>query len=450
MLRAGLGRAVLYLKQHDPVPHRQTILNACLHNIAFDRQLEGTRIDYLLDVLDATHEIEFYRFHILSALETLTKTTDDYDVAMLYSLTRAFAQRGDTQARATIYRKFDAIPGLGGFDGANAIIDLDGLSGFSHVAERLREHLLTNGDEFVVGDNVYFLDEEWAKTFKTYLSETELAEVWAEQGENLYIFGYEIGVVAETEMPLTVPGPKPADLASVGYDEIKNLIENPKGGNGWHVWRWGKQATNEDILRAAKDFLTETDPKRLLLYLDIFRKRAFPLDPHKLIALAKNGHDPLEIWGENWREADRLAKWAINALENVAHLSVRAFALDGIHAGYLVEDIAGLLQHNFVDGDWTMLQELTERDLDREKYHWLGFSVLHVFDQNPSQMAVRTLLNLYEKGLCSDCRYRTVERLYRLNAIPAWMREECVYDANLELREATKTGFEKLGLSETA
>ncbi|MHB8748871.1 MAG: hypothetical protein ACYDBJ_06750 [Aggregatilineales bacterium] len=447
MLRAGLGRAVSHIKQHDPIPLRQTILNACLHNVAFDRQLEGSRVVYLFDILDATHEVEFYRPQILSTLDMLNETADEHDVALLYNLTQMFAQRGDAEARAAIYRKFDAIPGLGGFDGANAIIDLDGLNGFQHVAERLRKHLLANGDEFVLGENVYFLDEKLAEIFKTCVSEAEIAEVWAEQGKELYIAGYVTAVVAETGIPTTVAGPKPTDLASVGYDEIKSLIENPKGGNGWHVWKWGKQAGDEDILRAAHDLLAETDSKRLLLYLDIFRKRAFPLEPAKLITLARNGHDPLEIWGENRNEADRLALWALNALENVAHSSVRVFALEGINAGYLIERMVGLLQRNFVEGDWAMIQELTERDLDPDKYHWLGFSVLDVFDQNPSDTTVGSLLNLYEKGLCSDCRYRIVERLYRLNAIPDWMREECLYDANLDLREAARNGFEKLLLS---
>src|SRR5579863_2731074 len=76
MLGAGLGRAVLHLQQHDPIPLRPIILNACLHNITLYRQLEGTRVKYLLDVLDATKEIEYYRPKILDALESLTESAD--------------------------------------------------------------------------------------------------------------------------------------------------------------------------------------------------------------------------------------------------------------------------------------------------------------------------------------------------------------------------------------
>lgn len=447
VLRAGLGRAVLYLRQHDPAPHRQTILNACLHNVALDRQLEGTRVEYLLDILDATHEVEFYQTQVLNALEKLTEVTDEYDIDLLYALAMTFAQRGDVQARTAIYRKFDTMPGLGGFTGANAIIDLDGLNGFLYAAKRLREELLTHGDEFVVGENIYFLDEPFAKVLKARTWKVQVKQLY---GQEPHVGWYIRGIVAETETPTTVAGPKPFDLASFPYEGIKSLIDhsNPKNSERWRLWSWGKQASTDDILRAATDLLAETDPQQLLLYVDIFRKRAFPLEPIKLVELAKNGHDPLMLRGPGANQTDHLALWAINALENVAHPDVRACALDSIRTGYLVARMVGLLKSNFVDGDWAIIQKLTDRDSDPDEYHTLGFNVWELFDRHPVQAAVGSLLNLYKKGLCSLCRCRAVERLHALGAIPAWMREECLYDANLELREAAKIGFKSFEADE--
>src|SRR5579864_9380557 len=305
MLSAGLGRAVLHLQQHDPIPLRPIILNACLHNITLDPQGEGTRAQYLLDVLDATNEIEFYRPQILQALESLTESADEYDVDQLYDLAKAFAQRGDAQARTVVYDKFDAMPGLGGFSGANVIVDLDGLSGFMRVAKRLRIHLLTLGDAFVVGDNTYFLDEELVKALR--------ARTWKAKSRPLFeqephIGWHIIGIVEKTDNTGRNSGSKLPDFTSASYNEIKPLIDDLTWRNrGSFWWKWGKQASDSDILAVAADLLAETDPKRLVFYLHIFRKRAFPLDPAKLVMLAKNGHDPLEVRGDKANDADRLA-----------------------------------------------------------------------------------------------------------------------------------------------
>ena len=35
-LKKGLGRAVVHLRTHDPEPHRDAVLYACTHDLAYD------------------------------------------------------------------------------------------------------------------------------------------------------------------------------------------------------------------------------------------------------------------------------------------------------------------------------------------------------------------------------------------------------------------------------
>ncbi len=48
-LGAGLGRAMIYARDHDMRPFREVILDACLHCHANDPQCEGNRVGFMLD-----------------------------------------------------------------------------------------------------------------------------------------------------------------------------------------------------------------------------------------------------------------------------------------------------------------------------------------------------------------------------------------------------------------
>jgi len=49
----GLGRAVVTLLDRDVHPFREVILDACLHNKAYDPQAEGSRAAYMVEAIRA-------------------------------------------------------------------------------------------------------------------------------------------------------------------------------------------------------------------------------------------------------------------------------------------------------------------------------------------------------------------------------------------------------------
>jgi hypothetical protein len=73
-IRYGLGRAILHVRQHDPKPYRQLILDqlildACLYDDVFESQMNHDRGQYLFDLIPATGEQERYRRRLLRALD---------------------------------------------------------------------------------------------------------------------------------------------------------------------------------------------------------------------------------------------------------------------------------------------------------------------------------------------------------------------------------------------
>ncbi len=60
-LHRGLGRAVVYLKTHDPKPYREAVLYACTHGLTYDAQCEEGREAFLLDLIRCIGDDEFFR-----------------------------------------------------------------------------------------------------------------------------------------------------------------------------------------------------------------------------------------------------------------------------------------------------------------------------------------------------------------------------------------------------
>jgi hypothetical protein len=224
-------------------------------------------------------------------------------------------------------------------------------------------------------------------------------------------------------------------IENMSYDEIRQqgILKTGTMTSYFGWMRWGEQASEEDLVLAAEDFLHEEEPDSILLYLNIFQRRPFPLDPTRLLHFAE--------YGEPRDERDFIAIRAINALENVARPEVRQLALRMIEQNNFTGRAVGLLQNNFENGDWQFIEEVSTRKLEPEDLHDLGFSVRAIFKLHPSPDAAGALVNLYEYGPCSMCREDFVELLHDLSGIPDWMLEECQYDSNPRLRSKARQGF---------
>ena len=53
-LDKGLGRAVIQVREQGQDNLGDDILNACLHNLAYDPQCEGDHADWMLEIVELT------------------------------------------------------------------------------------------------------------------------------------------------------------------------------------------------------------------------------------------------------------------------------------------------------------------------------------------------------------------------------------------------------------
>lgn len=138
-LNIGLGRPILYLREHSAFPYRDAILYACLNVTALDPQAAGSRADYLWEVLRLTGEPEFYRLPILDALAAAVVPENylpGWLLVQLMEMALKYAKQGDQKAIQIIRQKFAESIAAGRTEPASVILLLDGLDGLVSVVSQ--------------------------------------------------------------------------------------------------------------------------------------------------------------------------------------------------------------------------------------------------------------------------------------------------------------------------
>lgn len=421
-LHNGRGRAILELQTHDAAPHREAILYSCLHDTVFDRQF-GDDAQYIYEAIGLTGERTFYRDALLAALR---EPQEVYYLGQICDLLRLFATDGDHAARRALYEAFDREQD---YNAMFAVVALDGLPGFLHVAESVGASTLA--------------DEEWweREYFLSQLDDRHGAEVVRETVAAAAARSPEIAAyVAAIEKQRRQPKTKRVrfDPATMGYRELKEIVTSNGRWSPASLRRWGCGASDDELTRLAQDVLAETNPKRRAAYLHVFAERQFPLGHEALIPLIDSA-EPRE------RNA------ATAALSNFSHPEVRALALHLLTTKQAQRGVA-LLRGNYRDGDYALIEAALAQPTARDEadQHWFEMEIRQLVEDKPTPAATSTLLSIYEQGRCLLCRYSTVKLLHRLGTLPESIRHECEFDANFDLRDAARRHFRDEGEAERA
>jgi hypothetical protein len=411
-LHAGLGRAILLARDHDVRPFRALILDACLNCYAIDPQSEGTRADYMFDLVSLLPDKKFYWDAVLNAL---ANSGDDWHAKQRFHFAALLAIDGDERAKRLMYESFNPGPSMGEAI-AIEFLNLDGMAGLLFAAEKLGKLLIANPDGVDLG---------WLMSVaKDNLGEQKIWDALrAEATGNPLVKVY----LSAVEMSDVMPRPDTNWIRNATFTQLKAKLPM-KMRTHLHLRSWGERATDEDLLQAAHGLSTAPDAAMQLALLPIFWNRRFPLDHNILFELAQSSHERVQ-WG------------ALKALAQITGPAVRTLAFELVltHAKWRSQAI-DLLRENFQPGDHDIVLNWFETEDELETLHTEGRNLIAFWEKHPSEVScTRMLCNLYEKGPCSFCRERTVELLLQRNAMSADMRAECTRDANFDIRELVKT-----------
>lgn len=424
-LKKGLGRAILYVSEYGAQEVQDDILYACLHNLGYDRQLEGSRAPFLLSLIDLTGHEEFYRQHIL---EALTEATDDWDEYQLTTLIAGFAQRGYEPARKALYAKFEQQRVSDYWLASEQIINIDGLDGLLYVIEILGARLL-HDPEFVEDDNMI------REAYERFGKETVLSTLSerAESSENVRIYLDQVVSGHKQADTKTRPSPRPEP----NLENILSQIEGCEDESMIHYssfvyLRFGQKANNPDIEYLFSRLLVETRLEQLKRYLWIFRRRVVPRLDNRLFELARSSDKEVQ-------EA------ALSALANIQDSRVRDFALQLVkeQPQSVCQGAIELFVKNYQWGDDTLIESVLDNCNDPEDIHSIGIDLLDLAETQPYHELANCLSWVYEQTPCAHCRKNAVEILIARNLASEALLLECLWDSYEETRDLARKALDQ-------
>ncbi|MBC8137290.1 MAG: hypothetical protein H8F28_15530 [Fibrella sp.] len=430
MLRHGLGRAVLFLRNEpDLARFHDIIREACLKDWRYDSQVEADRAPYLFDVIEASGEPEYYAAFVHDELETIATPQEAEGACrpQLLALAALLTKSGHGDLKAALYQTIGRTAGeTDGITGhGHILIGLDGITGYRFLVEQLIRFPQTDEDRW---SEIRLLN-----SLNELLGETAAAEALdrlALDAQHLapYLMVIrqacaddKVPVISASEPLTSARAPITASRTAVPIQQkIHAYI------SGEHRAKPRMRLVNRAVWeQLAAELGRETDRERRTRYLYLFRSAGcvpFPGDPEVLLRLIRQTEDERLTWG------------ALAALEYTTHPTIRATALELLRTDHRVVHGMRLLPYNPGVGDADLMAEHVSRDQDPDTFHFISLGILNYVKRHADPGLIPVMLTCYEKMRCALCRRQIVHELLKRDALPPELRAECRYDADPETR----------------
>jgi hypothetical protein len=416
----GLGRALQATHRHGRLIDEDAVVDSCLHNRAFDPQVDGSRANWIFEILQAADAVPRFHDIVVSALKRADSNSYAYDLDQLCDLALLYALQGSREARASLYGLFHARPdSTAPWLAEDQIISLDGLRGFLHMAkERGKECRLGNAewdsDNLVsVAEDQLGVDQVGTALNDAANADPDLKAFW----DGLQTYRRSI------ENSRSKGSSRIEKIRAIPVQQVLDRIRDsdlPHWG-GTMFRHWGRYASEEDLEQIPDLMFAERDAGRLSGYLKIFARRPMPNFDERLIELARHGDEDVRYH-------------ALEALGENAHPAVRALALARLDEGDCDGGTIGLLKKNYRSGDHRRIERVLEPAEEAWENHHLAWQLIDVFTSNRDKNCLSSMRFAYEETPCSACRKKIVALLIDLDILPDAIRDECEFDSNPEIR----------------
>lgn len=416
LVQKGLGKAVYYLEDHPDRAGRYVtaIYRESIRHSGYDPQSEGTKAYYLWELIQRSGHVEELQSSILDAMPKLHQ----YDLEQVYRLACYFAQAGNKRAIQAMKENYRYDPQWNLFVGTDEIIEASGWEGLYFVAEQQGKRMEEDPD-YWISDMMFEYPQE--------LLGAEKVMEWfqRESQQNSYIAQCYAAVKEDLTKSHSI------QYRSLIYcvEDVKKHLDSTELWIRRRLSRWGASATTDELLQIAYDFEIETDLQKLVNYLAIFQKVAFPLEPSKIIDLA-------------YSEDTILAEEAVSALTNLKDNRLRTIAYQKLQADPTDIYVLDLLRLNFSYQDLAFLEQIIQQPHPEIELHNLYNHVADILAENEEPNSLPILLHLYQSGTCGVCRNRYIEIMIQKNIIPDWLCREALYDSYEDTRKMVQNYIE--------
>jgi len=409
-IKRGTGEAHLIILNNPDIDFSNDIISACLTNFAYDGQCENSRGVYLSELISLTSQHNKIRDAILEGLAK--EQGDTWALTQLFDLAKIFAQQGDVKAKAAIYDRFFSFP-IEGADwaGYSEILELDGMEGMKFIAEKMGRGLTDNPDGWQDSSIIqHFQDDNPGINVLEELRKLAL--------ENRFIRSY---------------------LENVKINEVKarhrketarynDIIEEALTSEPY-IRLSRRKLSPRELNSIASRLMTEQNTGFQEKLLFVFTEFKFPLESEFILQLANSKPG----------SKNRIAEFALNALQYLKSDSIRQFALENIGRSRKPEIFTNILISNYSTGDSRLLAEIARKFNSEHSIERLACSYIDIYQANKTKECKAPLEVLYGKMNCGIHRNQIIELLINNNVLDGKLKQEIKYDSYLDSRELLKT-----------
>ncbi|MBO4408139.1 MAG: hypothetical protein J5786_02555 [Clostridiales bacterium] len=417
LLKAGHGRAYLIARE-DPGRYKDKILSICRHDYTFDMQSEGSRAFLTADLIrlfeDQTPFID-------AARESFKESEEYAQIQYLSDLLMEFGMRKDiVEKYIAIWKKIEETP-------------YEKLKERGYPLLEDVEYLaikLICGASWKTADNIikdmgrWYLQTGDRKgcSFMWFYSclEDEFGE---EETEEHVISLSKTSPEAEAFYRHDVLrdwAPRITEDEIPTAPEIVSIFEEGKELRGLDILHMGIHKMSDEEKKKLAQMAVDTDNIRLrtqIVSLYITERMVWPLEISYLLSWCDEGDEDLR---DSCEEALTL------------------FEAPGIREYALRTENVPLLICNYKPQDEELLMDLLMKieidDNDDNDWHHIRMLI------TDKDLPDRFLCWVYETTLCSFCRECVVSDLIERGTFPERYREECMWDADLDIRALIEGG----------
>ncbi len=408
-IKRGTGETHLLMKANPNIDFSNDIIKAALTNLSYDNQSEGSRANYVFELIELSKQKEKIRLTILKALST--ERQDTWALDQLFDLAAKFAIQGDKEAKKAIYKRYykKTIQGSE-WVGQDAIIEIDGLEGIKHIAETKGKVISNDSEEWEDSWTVDYFQEQ--NPTINVCRELEKASK-----SNVYIKTY-LDTIKKHKVKFQ-KSERTKYNHQIATERINSKVIVPLPPSG------AIDLSKKDIKKLADDFLKETDRLKLEKYMRVFDRVKYPYDYQPLLRLAKSKN----------KKDDRLIEYAAGTLKYFSGASIREFAIEKLKKVKIPSDYLDLLVSNYKKGDYKLLTEIVGRCKNDHDIHNIVYGYINIYEANKTKECKDPLEAIYEKLTCGIHRADIIKILIENKVLSIQLKNEIKFDCNEEIRK---------------
>ncbi len=408
-LKRWTGEAYIIMRDNPSVDFSGYIKKGISNNYAYDAQCEWSRAKYIYDLISLWSLQEQMKQCVIDAL--VDKDIDTWDAVHLCHLANLYLDDGYVEMKQVIYDYFYNNEDFScNWIWVEQILDVDGIQWLIHVATHLWKMLQANSN--------WWEDSQIIDSFQENNPNVQVYGVLENEAKtNIHIQIYLDAVHKNSE-----EREKRWKTEKIEYQSITEEILAPDTIFPYHRI---KDLTAQQLQEVAEQIILETDDDNIEKLLRVFTFHKFPWDPTFILKYAQTK--------DKWDS--RIQEHAIDALKFLSSTDIRNFALENILESEFPQMYIRILQSNYEQWDAKIFTELAKEHKDEHMIEHLLSAYCDVFEIHSTKEAKEPLELMYYKSNCGLHRKHLVEILEKNKILDSKIREELLYDSNLETRQ---------------